>query len=118
MIPLLPFIAGLVAGAGALSILRSERTRQTLHEASQRLRTAAQTAEERVRSVTRSGQAVWHGATQSPADETPDVEEIAKAAAPPKKKVVRKRVSEKTEEAKPVAAKRAPRKAKSTEAQT
>ena len=58
MIPLLPFIAGLAAGAAAVSALRSERARGALSETGTCLRTAANKAEDGVRAAAQSGLAL------------------------------------------------------------
>lgn len=103
MIPLLPFVAGLVVGAAVLSALRSERARQTLNDTGARLRGAAHTAEEGVRAATRSGLALLRGAT---------AEKPVKA--PAKAKPLAKRTAKKPA-AKAAAPKRAPRKPKATD---
>lgn len=102
MIPLLPFVAGLVVGAAALSALRSERTRKTLNETGTRLRSAAHTAEEGVRSAARSGLTLLHGASA--------------AEKPAREKPAAKRTAKKAAAGKSAAPKRAPRKAKTPEA--
>ncbi|MCG5517409.1 MULTISPECIES: hypothetical protein [unclassified Ectothiorhodospira] len=40
MIPLLPFAAGIITGAVAVRLLKTDRTRKTLHQAGDRLRDA------------------------------------------------------------------------------
>jgi len=55
MIPTLPFILGLVAGAAAVSVLRSERGRALLGSSAQQLRQTYAQAETQVCAVARSG---------------------------------------------------------------
>jgi len=113
MIPLLPFFAGIVVGAAALSALRSERTRQTLNETGARLRGAARSAEESVRAATCSGLSLLRGATTEDPAGKPTEE------APAKTKAATKRTAKKAaaaRPAKPAAAKRAPRKPKTPKA--
>jgi hypothetical protein len=102
MIPLLPFVAGLVVGAAALSALRSERTRKTLNETGARLRGAAHTAEEGVRAAARSGLTLLRGAA---------------AEKPVKAPARAKPAAKKPAAARPAAPKRAPRKAKPRKAE-
>lgn len=112
MIPLLPFVAGLVVGAAALSALRSERARQTLNDTGARLRGAAHTAEEGVRAAARSGLTLLRGTAAEAAAEKP-------LKAPAKAKVARKKpAAAKPAAAQPAAPKRAPRKPKTPQAET
>lgn len=55
MIPTLPFILGLVAGAAAVSALRSERGRALLRSSAQQLRQTYEQAESQVGAAARSG---------------------------------------------------------------
>jgi len=55
MIPALPFILGLVAGAAAVSALRSERGRALLGSSAQQLRQTYEQAESQVGAAARSG---------------------------------------------------------------
>lgn len=59
----LPFIAGLIAGAAAVSALRSERGRALANDTGARLRSAYDDAESGVRSAARSGFDMLRGAT-------------------------------------------------------
>ncbi len=104
MIPLLPFFAGVVVGAAALSALRSERTRTALNQTGARLRTAASEAESGVRAAAQSGLALLRGTVT----ETPT---RAKSAV---KRSTKKPAAEKP--VAPAAPKRAPRKPKAPEA--
>lgn len=74
MIPLLPFIAGLVAGAAALSALRTDRAKTALNQTGIRLRAAASEVESSVRTVAQSGLSKLRSA--------PVAEAPAKAAKP------------------------------------
>ncbi len=58
MMPLLPFVAGLVAGAAVISALRSERARSVLDDTGSRLRTVVSEAESGVRAAAESGLAM------------------------------------------------------------
>jgi len=58
MMPLLPFIAGLFAGAAVISALRSERARSVLDDTGSRLRMAVSEAENGVRVAAESGLAM------------------------------------------------------------
>ncbi|OGS91250.1 MAG: hypothetical protein A2Z95_01980 [Gallionellales bacterium GWA2_60_18] len=101
MIPLLPFFAGLAAGAAAVSALRSERAKRALNETGSRLRTVASGAENSVRAAARSGIALLHrpdSAAEAPAPAA------AKKSAKVKTPAVRKPAA-----AKPAASKRVSR---------
>lgn len=113
MIPLLPFVAGLVVGAAALSALRSKRARQTLNDTGARLRGAAHTAEEGVRAAARSGLTLLRGTAAEAAAEKP-----LKAPAKAKAAARKKPAAAKPAAAKPAAPKRAPRKPKTPQAET
>jgi len=108
MIPLLPFVAGLVVGAATLSALRSERARQTLNDNGARLRGAAHTAEEVVCAAARSGLTLLRGTAAKYSAEKP-LKAPAKAKPVARKKPVAVR---------PAAPKRAPRKPKTPQAET
>jgi len=62
MIPTLPFILGLVAGAAAVSVLRSERGRALLGSSAQQLRQTYAQAESQVSAAARSGLEHWRSA--------------------------------------------------------
>lgn len=110
MIPLLPFVAGFVVGAAALSALRSERARQTLNDTGARLRGAAHTVEEGVRAAARSGLTLLRGAAAEAAAEKP-------LEAPTKAKAARKKpTTAKPAAAQPAAPKGVPRKPDTPEA--
>ncbi|GAB1394454.1 hypothetical protein MASR1M60_26180 [Rhodocyclaceae bacterium] len=97
MIPLLPFAAGLVAGAAAVSALRSERAKIVLDATGTHLRGAAASAETQVRAAAKSGLALLH-------------RKSATADTPPAKP---KRATKKPATSEPAsAAKHAPRKVK------
>jgi hypothetical protein len=75
VIHVLPFIAGLIAGAAAVSALRSERGRSLVNDTGARLRTACGEAASGVRAAARSGIDLLRGATARAA--TPAQEPIA-----------------------------------------
>lgn len=116
MIQILPFVAGLVVGAAAISALRSERARQTMDSAGARLRSAAHVAEDGVRAAAQSGLALWRGATvPATVAETPAAPPAEPAAAPAKpRRSARKPAAQAA--AKPKAA--APRQARTPKAAT
>jgi len=89
MTPLLPFFAGLAAGAAAVSALRSERARDALSAAGDRLRTVASDAENSARAAARSGLALLHRAPVAPESQAPA--EVAPEAAPARKPAAPKR---------------------------
>lgn len=92
----LPFIAGLIAGAAAVSALRSERGRALVNDTGARLRTAYDDAESGVRTATRSGFDMLRGATSRFAAPAKDAsgdaaqadtsEQVGKAARPPRRR--------------------------------
>lgn len=131
MMPLLPFIAGLFAGAAAVSALRSERARSVMNDTGARLRSAVSEAESGVRAAARSGLDRLRRASPdtatAPAEAPAPAEKATPETAPaqetkPARKPARarKRASPPAAEAAAAAAKpkRAPRKpkAKATEA--
>jgi len=116
MLNVLPFVAGLIVGAAAVSALRGERARSVLQDTGARLRTAYDEAQSGVRTAARSGFDLMRGLTSASA---PAVE--AEPAAPakpvkPARKSVAKAASAKAAAAKPKAT-RAPRKAKPEQAE-
>jgi len=130
MLNALPFVAGLIAGAAAVSALRGERARSVLQDTGARLHTAYDEAQSGARAAARSGFDLMRGCTTTPAPAV-EVESAveAESAAPPKpvkpaRKSAAKTASAKAAAAKPAAAKpvaakarRAPRKAKPEQAE-
>ncbi len=112
MLNVLPFVAGLIAGAAAVSAMRGERARSVLQDTGARLRSAYDEAQSGVRTAARSGFDLMRGLACEPA---PAAE--AEPAAPakpvkPARKPAAKTASAKTASAKPAAAKPAAAKAK------
>lgn len=108
MIPLLPFVAGLVAGAAAVSALRSERAKAALNETGSRLRSAAATAESGVRAAAQSGLALVRRTVAEKAAPEAKPARSAKAKKPARKPAAAKAAAP---------AKRAPRKPKAAQAE-
>lgn len=122
MMPLLPFVAGLFAGAAAVSALRSEHARSMIDDTGSRLRAAVNDAESSVRTAAQSGLAMLR--RSSPETAVGDEESAVAAASPrkaPAKKPVRARKSASPPPAAPTAPaakakpRRAPRKPKPAE---
>ncbi|MBM4180191.1 MAG: hypothetical protein FJ209_01375 [Betaproteobacteria bacterium] len=126
MLNVLPFVAGLIAGAAAVSAMRGERARSVLQDTGARLRTAYDEAQSGVRTAARSGFDLMRGLTSASA---PAVEAESAAPAKPVKparkpaarKSVAKAASAKAASAKATTAKpkatRAPRKTKPEQAE-
>lgn len=126
MLNVLPFVAGLIAGAATVSVLRSERTHAALQATSAHLRTAYEEAQSGVRTAARSGLDRMRGLASPPA---PAVEAEPAAAAEPEKparrsarrKAAAQPASTGTDSTQPATAKpraaRAPRKPKPEQAE-
>lgn len=119
MMPVLPFLAGLVAGAVVVKSLRSETARTAMNDAGARLRTVYDKAESGVRAATRAGLDRLRGAK---AGDEPVAVPDAAAPAPKKPRPARKPAAKANHAAKPVEAKaarpvRAPRKPKVVKAE-
>ncbi|MDD3529657.1 MAG: hypothetical protein PHS77_07240 [Gallionellaceae bacterium] len=124
MMPVLPFLAGLMAGAMVVKSLRSEKARTAMNDAGARLRTVYDEAESGVRAATRAGLDRLRGA-KAGAEPAAEPAAAAPAAAPKKPRPARKpavrakpataqSAATKPAEAKPA---RAPRKAKAVKAE-
>lgn len=112
MLNVLPFVAGLIAGAAAVSALRGERARSVMQDTGARLRSAYDSAESGVRTAARSGFDLLRGVKPAPAGEAESAAAATPAAAPAKR--ARKPATAKPAAVQPAVAKaraaRAPRK--------
>lgn len=98
MLPLLPFVAGIAAGALAVKLWRTDKSRLRLDQAQETLRAATDTAQKKLRAATVSGlEAIEHSSAAMR-------ERLSAEKAPAKKPVARKAA------ARPVAKKAAPKK--------
>lgn len=114
MLNVLPFVAGLIAGAAAVSALRGERARSVMQDTGARLRSAYDGAESGVRTAARSGFDLLRGVKPAPAGEAESSVSATPAAAPAKR--ARKPAARKAATAKPAAVKPAVAKAKAARA--
>ncbi len=120
MLNVLPFVAGLVAGAAVVSALRGERARSVMQDTGARLRAVYDEAESGVRTVARSGFDLLRGVQPAPAGEAESAASVPPAVAPPattpakraRKPAARQAATAKPEAVKPEAVKPAAAKAK------
>lgn len=116
MMPVLPFLAGLVAGAVVVKSLRSEKARTAMNDAGARLRSAFDEAESGVRAATRAGLDRLRGAMPGePSAAMPEDAEpapVQKKPRPARKTAARAEPAAQPAEAKAARPVRAPRKAK------
>ena len=124
MMPLMPFIAGLFAGAATVSALRSERARSVMNDTGSRLCSAVNEAESGVRTAARAGLdklrcASPEAAAEPAANPAEAPEAAASPQAAPVSKPARARKRARPPSAEAVVAapkpKRAPRKPKAEE---
>ncbi len=84
MLPMLPFLAGVVAGALGVSALRSGRASQSLQQAGQHLCDAAYSGQDALRKVMARGGVA---PAQTPSEPAPTAQPQATRAAPRKRAV-------------------------------
>lgn len=98
MLPLLPFLAGVVLGAVGVTAVRSGRASQALHQVGDQLRDAAHSGGEQLRSAAQSGQALTRAVWGRVAATAPvaEPEQAASAQAAPAPAAPRKRSASKS----------------------